>query len=81
MQKPRATSAGPVNAGLKKHKSLAGDVQVLPDTVLALQRNNLLAFWLDRQADALLSEGHHQHAERLAHRAEELRRALLGLLP
>jgi hypothetical protein len=76
MRKPRATSAGPVNAGQKVCKSLGGDKQISTATGSAAQRQFRLALRLDRSADFLLQQGFHHQAEHLANRAAELRQGV-----
>ncbi len=44
-----------------------------PATIPTYDRRTMLARLLDRQADAELFMGHHLAAERLAHRAAEMR--------
>jgi hypothetical protein len=53
MQKPRATSAGPVDTGLKAVQSLGGDKQLDTPTGPAPQRRFPLVYQIDRQADCL----------------------------
>ena len=71
MRNPRATNAGSVTTGADN--SLAGDDLFISDTGPEMQRRYRLALHLDREADALLFFGRHAIAERLAHRAAELR--------
>jgi hypothetical protein len=76
MQEPRATSAGPVDTGLKAVQSLRGDKQLDTPTGPAPQRRFPLAFQIDRQADCLLQQGHRLQVECLAHRAAAMREVL-----
>jgi hypothetical protein len=61
--------------GAKARKSLDGDNQLLPHADPEIQCRFRLALDLDRVADAHLFEGRHVIAERLSHRARELRGA------
>jgi hypothetical protein len=70
MQSPRAPGAGITGTATK---SLGGDVLYPNDIGPQTQRRYRLALCLDRAADALLFEGRHTIAERLANRAAELR--------
>jgi hypothetical protein len=73
MQKPRATSAGPVNTGLTTSNSLRRDMRSIAYTGPASQLHR--ARCLDREADAMLFLGFRQRAERLSHQAATLRQS------
>ena len=61
--------------GARTGKSLGSDRQFLPHAGPEIQCRYRLASDLDRAADAHLFEGRHALAERLSHRASELRGA------
>jgi hypothetical protein len=73
MRSPRTPEAG--ITGAKAGKSLGGDDLFLPYAGSPRNRRLTMAMRIDREADALLFLGRHAAAERLAHRALELRGA------
>jgi hypothetical protein len=66
---------GPGITGAKAVSSSGDDGLLLPHAGLEVQCRYRLALHLDRAADAHLFEGRHAIAERLSHRALELRGA------
>jgi hypothetical protein len=66
--------------GAKAGKSLGSDDQFLSHTGSKIQCRYRLALYLDREADALLFLGRHAAAERLSHRALELRGTMTARL-
>jgi hypothetical protein len=75
MKHPRVVSAGPTITRANVQPG-GNDIHLIDQSASAVQSRISRAALIDREADFQLLLGHHATAERLSHRAFELREAL-----